>query len=69
MSSSKGRRLATAAGFVSGLLACLDAVRNAMASWPPDALWKTLRRPQKLELCGGLALIVVSLAMSIFRKK
>ena len=65
MPASKGRRLATAVGFVSGVITCLDAVHDARTSWPPDALWAMLRRPQKLELSAGIALIIVTLILSI----
>lgn len=63
--ANKGRRLGTAAGFLSGVVTCLDSVRDAKATWPPDALWDALSRPHRMELCGGIALIVVTLVMSI----
>jgi|tagenome__1003787_1003787.scaffolds.fasta_scaffold20990087_2 hypothetical protein len=63
--ANKGRRIGTAAGFLSGVITCLDAMREAKVSWPPEAIWQVLRRPQRLELCGGIALIVVTLVMSI----
>ena len=63
----KGRRLATAAGFLSGVITCLDALRDVTAFWPLDALWQALRRPQRLELAGGIALIVVTFVISIVR--
>jgi hypothetical protein len=65
MQSSKGRRIATATAFLSGVITCLDALRDANALWPPDAVWEALRRPHRLELCGGIALIVVTLVMTI----
>ena len=67
MTSDKKLRVATAAGFLSGVLACLDAVREAKVLWPPDAVWEGLRHPQRLELGGGLALIVVTLVISALR--
>jgi len=65
MTPEKKRRAATAVGFLSGVLACLDALREASILWPPDALWAILRRPQRLELAGGLALISVTLLSSV----
>lgn len=65
MTPDKQRRVATAVGFLSGMLACLDATRDAKVFWPPDAVWEALRRPQRLELSGGLALIVVTLVISV----
>lgn len=69
MPSNKARRLATAVGFVSGVITCLDAVHEATKSWPPDALWAMLRRPQKLELSAGIALIVVTLIVSAIQRR
>ena len=30
--------------FLSGVLACLDAVRDTRVLWPPDVLWQALCR-------------------------
>jgi hypothetical protein len=67
MTPEKTRRVATAVGFLSGVLACLDALREVRTIWPPDVVWQTLPHPQRLELGGGLALIVVTLAISALR--
>jgi len=64
MTSDKQRRLATAVGFLSGLLACLDALRDAKVVWPPNAAWAALGHPQRLEMGGGGALIAVALVAS-----
>ena len=64
MTPEKTRRVATAAGFLSGVLASMDALRDAKTFWPPDAVWEALRNPQRLELGGGIALIVVTLVIS-----
>ncbi len=69
MTSEKTRRVATAAGFLSGVLACLDAVRDAKVFWPPDVVWQALRHPQRLEFGGGLALIVATLVTTIAARK
>jgi hypothetical protein len=63
--ANKGRRIATAAGFVSGVVTCLDAIRDARETWPPDALWTALNRPHRLELCAGIVLILVTFVISI----
>lgn len=65
ITSDKGRRVATALGFLSGVLACLDALRDAKVVWPPDAAWEALRHAQRLEFGGGLTLIVVTLIVSV----
>jgi len=65
MPQDKKRRVATAVGFLSGVIACLDALRDAKVSWPPDAVWAALRSPQRLELGGGIALILVTLIVSL----
>jgi hypothetical protein len=65
MTPEKKRRVATAAGFLSGILASLDALRDARIFWPPDAVWEALRNPHRLELGAGIALIVVNIVLSI----
>jgi hypothetical protein len=65
MTPEKTRRVATAVGFLSGVLACMDAVRDAGILWPPDALWEVLRSPQRLELSIGIALIIVTFVTSL----
>ena len=67
MASNKGQRTATAVGFLGGLLACLDAVRDVKTVWPPDALWSLLSHQHRVELGGGIALILVSLIASVWR--
>jgi hypothetical protein len=69
MTPDKQRRLTTAVGFLSGVLACLDALRDARIFWPPDAVWAALRGPQRLELGGGIALVAVSFLMSILPRR
>jgi hypothetical protein len=68
MTPEKKRRVATAVGFLSGVLACLDALRDLGIYWPPDAVWEVLRQPQRFELAGGMALIVVSFVTSVVRR-
>jgi hypothetical protein len=68
MTPEKKRRVATAVGFLSGVLACLDALRDLGIHWPPDAVWEVLRQPQRFELAGGMALIVVSFVTSVVRR-
>jgi len=69
MTPEKKRRVATAAGFLSGVLAGLDAVHDARIFWPPDAVWAALPHPQRLELGAGLTLIVVTLLSSGLRPR
>jgi hypothetical protein len=69
MTPEKKRRVATAVGFLFGMLAVLDALRDEQILWPPDALWEALRGPQRLELGAGLALMVVTLIVSIARQR
>jgi hypothetical protein len=68
MTPDKKRRIATATGFLSGVLACMDALRDATVFWPPDVLWAAIRRPHTLELFGGIAMIVVTLITSVKRR-
>ena len=67
MAANKGRRLGTAVGFLAGLLSCLDALRDTKVLWPPNAVWSALTHPHRLELGGGIALIVVALVLSVWR--
>ena len=67
MEPDKITRAATAIGFLAGVLACLDVIRDRRILWPPDVLWELLRPPQKWELTGGVALIAVTLFLSIVR--
>ncbi len=67
MTADKKRRVANAVGFLSGVLACLDAVRDVRAVWPPDLLWEGLRGAQRVELGGGIALIVATVVASAWQ--
>jgi hypothetical protein len=69
MTPEKRRRVATAVGFLSGVLASLDALRDARIFWPPDVVWEGLRNPQRLELGCGLALVVVTLLISVLQRR
>lgn len=68
MTPDKKRRLSTALGFLSGVLACLDAMRDASVSRPPDAVWAAMNRPHRLEFGGGILVIVVTLIVSIIQR-
>lgn len=63
----KGGRVATAVGFLAGMLACLDALRDAKVVWPPDAAWVAMQHVQRLEIGGGIAMILISLVVSVVR--
>jgi hypothetical protein len=69
MTPEKKKRVTNAVGFLSGVLACLDAVRDARILWPPDELWDGLRHVQRVELGAGIALIVVSIILMSTRKR
>lgn len=69
MTPEKGMRVATAAAFLAGMLAGLDALRDAKVYWPPDAVWEALQNPKRFELGLGIALIVISLIVSVLRSR
>jgi hypothetical protein len=69
MDTDKKTRVANAVGFVSGVIASMDAIRDQRTLWPPAALWDALRHGQRLELAAGVALIVVTLVLAIARKR
>lgn len=65
MTENKQRRVATAVGFLAGMLACLDALRDAKVVWPPDAAWAVMPHAQRLEMGAGIAIILVALVVSV----
>jgi hypothetical protein len=65
MSETKDLRILAAVGFLAGVLACLDAVRDARVLWPPEALWNVLQHRQHLELGAGVAVIMVAIVTNI----
>lgn len=69
MTPEKKRRVATAGIFLSGVLACLDAAKDARIFWPPDVVWEGLRNPNRLKLGAGIALIVVSFVTSVLKRR
>jgi hypothetical protein len=69
MTPDKKHRAATAIGFISGMLACLDPLRDLKEWWPLDEVWAMLRPPQRLEFGGGIVLIFVTLIVSIARRR
>jgi hypothetical protein len=69
MTSAKKKRVTNAVGFLSGVLACTDAVRETRIFWPPDEFWDGLRQAQRVEFGAGIALIVVSIVLMSMRKR
>ena len=67
MTSDKQRRVATAVGFLAGMLACLDALRDAKVVWPLDAAWAVMPHAQRLEMSAGIVVILVALVVSVVR--
>jgi hypothetical protein len=63
MTAEKKKRVTNAVGFLSGVLACMDAVRDARIFWPPSEFWEGLRHVQRVEFGAGIALIVVSIVL------
>jgi hypothetical protein len=69
MTPEKKRRVAMAGIFLSGVLACLDAVKDSRIFWPPDVAWEGLRNPNRLKLGAGIALIVVSFVTTVLKRR
>jgi len=69
MARSKAQRVTTAIGFLCGVIACLDAVRDMNLAWPPVGLWEALPAPRRFELGAGIALMLVSLMISALRNR
>jgi hypothetical protein len=69
MSSEKKKRVTNAVGFLAGVLACTDAVRETRIFWPPDEFWDGLRHTQRVEFGAGIALIVASIVLLSMGKR
>ncbi|HEY6337765.1 MAG TPA: hypothetical protein VIW68_04670 [Candidatus Sulfotelmatobacter sp.] len=67
--AEKGKRVTRAVGFLAGVISSLDAVRDQRILWPPGALWEGLRSVQRVELGAGIALIVVTLALTALPRR
>jgi hypothetical protein len=68
MTPEKKKRVANAVGFLSGVLACLDAVRETRIFWPPGEFWDDLLHARRVEFGAGIALIVVSIVLSMRKR-
>lgn len=69
MTADKQLRVATAAGFLAGVLACLNALRDAKVVWPPDAAWAVMPHAQRLEMGAGIAMILIAVLVSVGRPR
>jgi hypothetical protein len=69
MTSQKRRRAISAILFLFGVLAFLNALRDAGMMWPPDAVWTALNNPSRLKLCGGIALILSGVIAAAIRRE
>ena len=69
MIPEKRNRAISAILFLFGVLASLNALRDAGMMWPPDAVWQALNNPSRLKLCGGIALMLVSLIATAMRRR
>jgi ABC-type Fe3+ transport system permease subunit len=69
MTPAKRRNAATAIVFLFGVLASLKAVGEAGIMWPPDAVWRALRNPLRLQLVAGILMIVVALIVTLTRQR
>jgi hypothetical protein len=69
MTPGKRRRAISAILFLFGVLAFLNALRDADMMWPPDAVWQALDNPSRFKLCGGVALMLASLIATAMRRR
>jgi len=69
MPIEKRRRAASAVMFLFGVLATMNAVKEANSFWPPAALWAALNPPHRFQLCGGIAVILVGIFTTIFARR
>ena len=68
MASPKGRRAASAILFLFGVLASAKALSDATVAWPAATVWAQLSNPHKVQLCGGIALILVAFVITFTRR-
>ena len=68
MTPEKKRRVTRALGFVSGVIASMDAIRDQKVLWPPSELWEALRNVQRVELAAGVVLILASVLLNVRSK-
>ncbi|MGH9495064.1 MAG: hypothetical protein ACRD3B_08715 [Candidatus Sulfotelmatobacter sp.] len=59
------KRIAPAVLFLFGVLASLKAVGDSATFWPPDVVWAALSNPHRVQLCGGVAMMVVAVVISV----
>ena len=69
MPPEKRKRIAPAVLFLFGVLASLKAVSDSGTFWPPDVVWTSLSNPHRLQLCGGVAMMVVAVVIVAMKKK
>jgi hypothetical protein len=69
MPPEKRKRIAPAVLFLFGVLASLKAVADSGAFWPPDVVWASLSNPHRVQLFGGVAMIVVAVVISLGMRK
>lgn len=69
MTADRQLRVATAAGFLAGVLACLNALRDAKVVWPPDAAWAVMPHAQRLQMGAGIAMILIAVLVSVVRPR
>jgi hypothetical protein len=69
MPPGKRKRIAPAVLFLFGVLASLKAVADCGTFWPPDVVWASLNNPHRVQLCGGVAMIVVALLIFLVLRK
>ena len=68
MAVTKGSRLASAVLFLFGVMASAKALSYASVAWPLATVWAQLNNPHKLQLCGGVASMVVALVLFFTRR-
>jgi len=68
MTPEKRQRAATAVVFLFGVLAAMNALRDAGVLWPPDVVWAALIPPKRFQFVAGLLLMVGALVSAAVRR-
>jgi hypothetical protein len=69
MPPEKKQRAATAIVFLFGVLAAMNALRDASVLWPPDVVWAALTPPKRFQFVAGLLLVVGALVSAAIRRR
>jgi hypothetical protein len=69
IAAERKTRIMNGAGFLSGVIAIVDAFGEATILWPPSVLWKDLRNVRRVALGSDVAVLVISFLRLVVNKR